>query len=228
MRVVSGIAVSFDGKTSQYLSLPPLLPRRPTEWHQVPLCAGVQETDGCIADIGGGGGNLPTGRCSAVAAGLASSAGCTGSAASEVALNRTAMGQKRAHSRATALGVTSGQSGGRVANCWEALPRRAVEAVALFVSWLMVALGCYSTAMLLRRKWCRKKKRARPVTVDRIRLATVLFNRFQLGQIALASHLFNLPHGQEGLKGRGPFEVAPLFPCPLALRDPIIYCWAHV
>lgn len=32
MRVISGIAVSFDGKTSRYLPLPPLLPSRPSAW----------------------------------------------------------------------------------------------------------------------------------------------------------------------------------------------------
>ncbi|CAM9666820.1 unnamed protein product [Scytosiphon promiscuus] len=36
MRVVSGIAVSLDGKSSRYLSLPPLLPTRPTAWYQHP------------------------------------------------------------------------------------------------------------------------------------------------------------------------------------------------
>lgn len=134
MRVVSGIAVSFDGKTSQYLALPPLLPRRPTEWHQVPPCAGDQASDDCIATIDGGRGNLPTGRSSAVTSGLVSSTGGAGSAANEAALKRPAKGRKGDDSPATALGVTSGRSGGRGATCWEALPKRAVEAVALFVS----------------------------------------------------------------------------------------------
>ncbi|CAM9111170.1 unnamed protein product [Pylaiella littoralis] len=40
-RVVSGIAVSFDGKTSRYLPLPPLLPSRLASWHQPAVaCAG--------------------------------------------------------------------------------------------------------------------------------------------------------------------------------------------
>ncbi|CAN0176176.1 unnamed protein product, partial [Ectocarpus sp. 13 AM-2016] len=34
LRVVSGIAVSFDGQTSRYLPLPPLLPSRSAAWHQ--------------------------------------------------------------------------------------------------------------------------------------------------------------------------------------------------
>lgn len=32
--MVSGIAVSFDGETSRYLPLPPLLPSRSAAWHQ--------------------------------------------------------------------------------------------------------------------------------------------------------------------------------------------------
>lgn len=36
MRVISGIAVSFDGKTSRYLPLPPLLPSRPATWQPCP------------------------------------------------------------------------------------------------------------------------------------------------------------------------------------------------
>lgn len=154
MLVVSGIAVSFDGKTSQYLSLPPLLPRRPTEWHQALLCAGDQASDGCIANSDGGGGNLPTGRCSEVAAGLASSASYAGSAANEAELNRPAMRQKGGGSRETAVGVTGGRKGDMVSTCWEALPRRAVEAVALFVSWLMVSLYRFDTVMLLWRNNC--------------------------------------------------------------------------
>lgn len=34
--MVSGIAVSFDGQTSRYLPLPPLLPSRSAAWHQPP------------------------------------------------------------------------------------------------------------------------------------------------------------------------------------------------
>lgn len=35
MQVVSGIAVSLDGKSSWYIPLPSLLPPRPCEWHQL-------------------------------------------------------------------------------------------------------------------------------------------------------------------------------------------------
>lgn len=35
MQVVSGIAVSLDGKSSWYIPLPPLLPPRPCEWHHL-------------------------------------------------------------------------------------------------------------------------------------------------------------------------------------------------
>lgn len=51
MRVVSGIAVSFDGKDSRYLPLPPLLPTRPAAWH-LPRSAGADASRS--ATVGGG------------------------------------------------------------------------------------------------------------------------------------------------------------------------------
>ncbi|CAM9272718.1 unnamed protein product, partial [Laminaria digitata] len=158
MRVVSGIAVSFDGKTSQYLALPPLLPRRPTEWHKDPPSAGSQETDGCTANIDGGGGNnnLATGHRSTVAASLASSAHCKRSAANEAVLNRPAMGQKGDDSRASALGITDDRSGSGVSTSWEALPRRLVEAVTLFVGFPWLCPYCSSSEG--RRRRCHRHR----------------------------------------------------------------------
>ena len=43
MRVISGIAVSFDGKSSRYLPLPPLLPSRPAAWQPTSVVAGSEE-----------------------------------------------------------------------------------------------------------------------------------------------------------------------------------------
>lgn len=62
MRVVSGIGVSFDGKTSRYLPLPPLLPNRPAAWQprSASACAVVKPPPanrGARSSSHGGGGS---------------------------------------------------------------------------------------------------------------------------------------------------------------------------
>lgn len=88
MRVVSGIAVSFDGKTSRYLPLPPLLPSRPAGWYQPSVVASADS-------------NSPA---------------------------------TRGGSNFSGLGDRQGIGAGGVPDCWEALPERVLESVALFVS----------------------------------------------------------------------------------------------
>lgn len=60
MRVVSGIAVSFDGETSRYLPLPPLLPSRPPGWYQ-PAVACADSSSPANREGGGHGGRKKIG-----------------------------------------------------------------------------------------------------------------------------------------------------------------------
>lgn len=107
MRVTSGVAVSFDGKSSEYLPLPPLLPRRPEAWYSShsPLLSTNGTDCGSRGNIGGD--TVPTSK----------------GVAREACEMRDSGG------------------GGGVSTCWEALPGRAVETMALFVSlWCCLML----------------------------------------------------------------------------------------
>lgn len=175
MRVVSGIAVSFDGKLSHYLPLPPLLPRRLADWYhyQAPIpCPTAIPTSDTNADDRGkdnttqGTVNTSTAQARHVDCVIAACMNDTGRSAEQAAetvgltssltVQRT-ITENRAPSRAKVTDTNSSERRWRrdinsrapgVFADWKGLPKEALNAVTLLVSWLLMRL--VAMAMIVR------------------------------------------------------------------------------
>lgn len=146
LTVVSGIAVSFDGRRSHYLPLPPVLPRRPIDWHHyghhcdylppAPFLVDNKafqklETRDDGRDSGRRSNVIDPPRPPAVAAALlARLPGATAFEKKEACFS----GPGPRGYDATAAGGEERGGRGEFLTCWQALPRKAVEAITLFVS----------------------------------------------------------------------------------------------
>lgn len=111
MQVVSGVAISLDGRTSHYIPLPPVLPPRPSEW-QCPTSSSDGEEDGrsSLEQQNGGAESKPR----------------VGEKPIVSSVERD-LDARCSYPRGEA------RLGGRLA-CWDALPGRGVERVVTFVS----------------------------------------------------------------------------------------------
>lgn len=120
--MLSGIAVSFDGKTSRYLPLPPLLPPRPAEWYSAPPLAPIDDgkRDCRVSNTNCGV------KCSAAVMTAAAEAAAAEEAAAEVC-------HENRHGPTTGKGDTAIRSLGIFS--WKYLPAGAVEMVAVNVSY---------------------------------------------------------------------------------------------
>lgn len=128
MQIISGIAISFDGETSHYLPLPPLLPSRLPEWHCLPAAANASHGKaGNAGDIGVDASDALT--TAAAAAATTVCGGCDNQ-----------------------HGPVAGEGTPSSTLSWESLPRRAVEDITVCVGFPWLCAGWSSELHQKRRR----------------------------------------------------------------------------